>query len=279
VGRQGANPVAVADARNRGGWTLSVHHALDTTWAVSRCFARGGAATSQTGVAPYGGSVPCDSPPYLRSKALILGTGATRGGPLIGGSGSNSGYYTSEDGSEIYLFEKGVHIQTLRPMTGAVLYAFTYDQNGRLASVTQNNAITTIVRDAHGNLSAIVAPHGQRTSFAVDSHGYLSRITDPAGHIIMLTTTATGLLTSLTDANGNVSNFSYDSSGKLIKDSDAAGGSTTLTRTNIGNGYNVVERTALGITRSFQTTSTANMSSISLQSIDTGSDGLKTNDT
>ena len=92
-----------------GGWTLSVHHALEP---LLMAYCAGGSCT------PYS----------IVPKALFLGDGRVRTSaevqaPLIVGSNLQ---LTSEDGSEIYAFNgtSGKHVQTLLPMTGAVLYKF-----------------------------------------------------------------------------------------------------------------------------------------------------------
>jgi YD repeat-containing protein len=210
AGRAGANLIAIKDALSLGGWTLSVHHALDP---LLMAWCAGGSCT------PYA-VVP---------KALILGDGELRDSAQVQAPlsvGSNL-YLTSEDGSEIYVFDavSWKHMQTLTPLTGAVLYSFTYDAAGQLSSITDGNGnVTTVLRDINEHPIAIVSPYGQTTTLAVDANGYLNRVTDPLGQVVTLTNTASGLLTSLTDANGNLYSFQYDSLGFLLKDSDPAGG-------------------------------------------------------
>ena len=229
-GRAGADVIAVKDALGLGGWTLSVHHALDPLLMV---YCAGGSCT------PYA-VVP---------KALFLGNGNVRDSaqvqaPLFVGSKL---HLTSEDGSEIYVFDGLKHVQTLLPMTGAVLYNFGYDANGQLVTVTDGSGnVTTIQRDANEHPTAIVSPYGQTTTLTVDANGYLSQVTDPLGNTVQLTNTALGLLTSMKDANGNLYSFQYDGNGFLTKDSDPAGGVINLARTNNGTGYSVTETTAQG---------------------------------
>jgi len=234
-GRAGADLFAARDARSLGGWTLNVHHALEPLLAV---YCAGGSCT------PYA----------LVPKALFLGNGEVRNSadvqaPLIVGSNL---HLTSEGGSEIYVFDSffGRHIQTLLPMTGAVLFNFGYDANGLLVTVTDGSGnVTTIQRDPCGHPTAIVSPYGQTTTLTVDANGYLSQVTDPLGNTIKLTNTSLGLLTSLKDANGNLYSFQYDSAGFLIKDSDPAGGVINLARANNSSGYGVSETTARGRTK------------------------------
>src|ERR1039457_6841170 len=93
-------------------------------------------------------------------KALFLGNGQTRDDASVQSAVSYNGnlYLTSEDGSEIYVFNNYVHTQTVRPMTGAVIYTFGYDGNAQLITVTDAvGNVTTIQRDANENATAIVS--------------------------------------------------------------------------------------------------------------------------
>jgi len=91
----------------------------------------------------------------------------------------------AEDGSELYVFSgSGRHLRTLDALTGGVLYEFTYDAKGWLATVIEKTGgtdnVTTIERDTTGNPTAIVGPYGQRTALTLDANGYIATITNPA---------------------------------------------------------------------------------------------------
>jgi RHS repeat-associated protein len=241
LGRGGADPFAISDAQGLGGWTLSVHHVLEPQ--ALKLFCIDGSCT----------------PASLQPKALYLGDGRMRSAAKVQAPVKFNGklYLTSEDGSNVYAFDasSGRHLQTLRPLTGAVLYTFGYDNSGQLDAVTDAYGnVTRILRDAKEHPTAIVSPYGQMTTLLLDGHGYLSRITDPAGKNILLVHSPTGLLTSMTNASGNTSIYRYDTVGRLLQDSDPAGGFTKLNRTDIANGYEVVTSTALGVTSTFKTT-------------------------
>src|SRR5262249_10331386 len=134
AGYAGADVVATQDAMSLGGWTLNIHHALQP---IVEQYCAGGGGT------PYA----------MKPKALFLGDGRTRSdakvqGPVL----RNSAFYlTSEDGSEVYIFDgaSGRHLETVGPLTGAMIYQFTYDGSGQLSSVidASGNA-TQILRDA-----------------------------------------------------------------------------------------------------------------------------------
>ena len=221
-----ANSVASADASTIGGWTLSVHHAYDPN-----------------------------------TGTLFLGDGTERNASQLGTPVSFNGNFllTSEEGDEVYVFDgtTGHHVQTLKPLTGALKYQFAYDTAGNLITVTDGSGnVTTIQRDASEHPTAIVSPFGQTTALSLDANGFVSQVTDPAGNIAKFTNTSGGLITSITDWNGNVYNYNYDGSGRLSNDSDPAGGFTALSRTKAasGLGYTVAHSTAMGRTSSFQTT-------------------------
>ena len=224
----GGDSFASADAFMIGGWTLNVHHAYD----------------------------------YF-SNTLFLGNGRQRNGYQLGSPVPFNGNFllASEDGSEIYVLggSTAQHLQTLRPLTGALAYQFGYDSAGNLVSVTDGSGnVTTIQRNGSEQATAIVSPFGQTTTLSLDSNGFLSQVTDPLAKSATFTNSSTGLLISRTDENGNISNYNYDGQGGLAKDADPVGGYTALTRTNgnSGFGWTVAQTTSMGRTSSFQSTLT-----------------------
>ncbi len=220
-GRSGANPVAGEDAASIGGWTLNVHHVYDAG-----------------------------------NNILFLGDGSQRSAWQLGTPVTYNGntMLTSKDGSEVYVFNaSGQHIQTVKPLTGALEYQFGYDAVGKLISVTDASGnVTTIARDASEHATSITSPYSQITTLSVDSNAFLSEVTDPAGDVNLFVNSSGGLITSRTDPNGNVYNYTYDSQGRLSVDADPAGGSTTLTNATSSSGYSVTTTTALGRTSTFQ---------------------------
>lgn len=237
-GYAGVDLFALLDARNLGGWTLSGHHAFEP---LLQLYCVGGSCT----------------PHAIVPKALFLGDGTSRNDAEVQAAVSFNGdyYVTSEDGSEVYVFNPtGLHLQTLRPLTGAVVYTFTYDSANRLTKVTDaNNNVTTIQRNANGVPTAILAPFGQKTLLALDANGFLRQVTDPAGHITKLASSSLGLLSTMTDANGNVFKFVYDATGHLTKDTDPVGGVINVARVENSSGYTVTKTTALGRASNYQT--------------------------
>ena len=155
--------IASADAAMIGGWTLSVHHAYDPN-----------------------------------TSTLFLGDGTQRNGYQLGTPVSDNGnlLLTSEDGSEVYVFTSaGQHLQTLRPLTGALKYQFGYDSAGELITVTDATGnVTTIQRTGSEQATAIVSPYGQTTMLGMDGNGFLSQVTDPLGKSSTFVNSTTGLL-------------------------------------------------------------------------------------
>jgi RHS repeat-associated protein len=227
----GADSAATGDASMIGGWTLSVHHAYD-----------------------------------VATNTLFLGDGTQRNGYQLGAlvMFNNNALFTSATGDEVYVFARtpqgaAQHVQTLRPLTGALEYQFGYDSAGQLVTVTDGSGnVTTIQRNASEQPTAIVAPFGQTTTLGLDGNGFLSQVTDPLGKSVTFVNSSTGLLMSRTDGNGNMSNYTYDGGGGLATDADSVGGSIALTRTdaNSGLGWTVAQTTSMGRTSSFQNTLT-----------------------
>ena len=265
IGRAGADATVVADGMQLGGWTLSVHHVMEPqlmTWCV-------------------GGSC---SPYAVVPKALFMGDGETRSDADVQAGVAFNGdtLLTSEDGSEVYEFDaiSNRHVSTLRPMAGAKVYTFGYDANGYLVTVTDATGnVTTIQRNSKESPTAIVAPFGQKTTLAVDANGYLSQVTDPLGRVTKLSSSSTGLLASLTDPKGNVYPYQYDTYGELTKHSDPAGGFISLAHTDAATGFSVSEKTAMGVTSSYNVVLSNTATSTLEQYTDAWPNGLKATET
>ena len=224
-GSGGGDAIATADAAMIGGWTLNVHHAYDQA-----------------------------------SNTLFLGDGDQRSAWQLAAPVMFNGntLVTSDDGTEVYAFDaNGHHLQTLKPMTGAVKYQFGYDPAGNLVTVTDASGnVTTIQRNGSERATAILSPFSQNTTLVPDSNGFLSEVIDPAAETNNFTNGSTGLMTARSDANGNAYVYQYDTSGRLMSDTDPVGGSVQLSRTDSNSGYSVTTTTALGRTATYQVTTT-----------------------
>lgn len=169
--------------------------------------------------------------------------------PAFPGLGAGDFWIASESARELFVFNSsGRHLRTLDARTNVALHSFGYDSAGRLESITDRDGLVTIIERSSGVPTAIVAPHGQRTTLSVDGNAYLSAITSPAGETHSYTYDANGLMRSYTDPRGGRHAFEYDPSGRLTFDADAGGGSKTLGRTDRSDGFSVSLTTALGRT-------------------------------
>ena len=171
----------------------------------------------------------------------------------LSGVGVADTILAAEDGSEVYVFNSiGRHFRTLDALTGALRHQFSYDATGYLTSITDGSGNVTAIERTGAIASAIVAPGGQRTTLNVNASGWLQSATNPASQSHSMTYSADGLLQTFTDPRSKLHQFTYDALGRLTKDENPAGGSTTLTRTEQGNGYTVTTTSALARVRSYQ---------------------------
>jgi RHS repeat-associated protein len=157
----------------------------------------------------------------------------------------------SSDSATLSVFNVSQHLRTVDTLTGTTLLNFGYDSDKRLTSVTDLDGETTsLERDASGNITAIVAPNGQRTAIET-TNGLITAITDPASGAYRFDYDDGALLKSMTTPRGVTTTFQYDSSGRLIRDSDAAGGFQKLTRTGTNTHYVANRATAEGRTTTY----------------------------
>ncbi|RMG84701.1 MAG: RHS repeat protein, partial [Candidatus Dadabacteria bacterium] len=174
-------------------------------------------------------------------------SGVHRLGPVLPGDAWSTTLIASDEGAEVYQFEEGRHTATLSALTGATLYRFGYDGDGRLVTVTDADGnVTTVERDGAGNPTAIVAPGGQRTELTLDANGFLASVANPAAETWQFAYSADGLLQTSTDPNGGISTYSYDGEGRLVENVDPAGGGQTLAKSEIEAGHQVTRTTAGG---------------------------------
>jgi RHS repeat-associated protein len=151
------------------------------------------------------------------------------------------------DASAYFVFdEDGRHIRTVDALFGVTRFAFGYNSDGYLTSVTDVDGNLTRIERSGREATAIVAPGGQRTMLAYDGDGYLRSITNPAGEAHRFTYGFLGLLASMTDPRSHQYTFEYDADGRLHVDRDPAGGSKTLVRTGDARNFSVQLTTAEG---------------------------------
>jgi YD repeat-containing protein len=179
----------------------------------------------------------------FRGDARLFGVKQTL--PAFDGNGIR---LPSPDGREVYEFDAtGRHLRTRDALTGAVRLSFTYDEAGRLASITDGDGgVTTFVRNGAGELTAIVAPEGQQTTVTLDANGYVAGLTDPAGATQRFTTSDKGLITAATDARDNVSTYRYATDGRVASNQNGIGGGHGFSLEAVGAGRVVTVTDALG---------------------------------
>jgi YD repeat-containing protein len=208
----GRKSAASLPARNLGlaGWSLDVLHSYDPKNHVL--------------VMGDGTRRPAEAVPLERGDAA-LAVGAVNGG-------------------EVYLFDgAGRQLATLDAVTGNRLLTFTWDERG-LASVTEpGNRKTTVVRDDHGDMVAIVSARGYRTRFGVRG-GWLAAAADETGNLTRITTTANGLVTAMSPAEGGATKFFYDDAGRLVKVDGPGSRTLAFARRDIDGGFEVRLTTA-----------------------------------
>ena len=95
--------------------------------------------------------------------------------------------------------------------------------------------------DADGNVTAIVAPGGARTTFAYLPGGLTRSVTSPAGHTTTFEYDQAGRVIRSTNPLGGVTRQSYDARGRLVAVEDAVGGTTRLEYTSAGQLARVVD--------------------------------------
>lgn len=159
----------------------------------------------------------------------------------------------SRDGTRVYEFdEDGRHLGTRDALLDTELLSFEVDGDGLLSAVTDPYGnVTTIERNAAGEVTAIIASNGQETLLSVDGDGDLAAITDPSGGAVSFTYLDGSLMQTRTDPNGGWHQYSYDARGRLHTDTNPDGGTQTLTRTDSENGQTVTLTSSTGRTSSY----------------------------
>jgi RHS repeat-associated protein len=156
---------------------------------------------------------------------------------------------------ELYVFDlAGRHLKTVDAVTGIAYATFSYDQKGKLASVTDiNGRLTRLSRNASGALTAVIAPEGQETTVSLDGAGYLAAAIGPGNIAHRFSTESDGLLSSYTNPRGKTSTFEFDGEGRLAKDTDPGDGFKLVTRSDtVAQSISTIE-TAMGRKRQYIT--------------------------
>jgi RHS repeat-associated protein len=93
---------------------------------------------------------------------------------------------------------------------GALLaIGYSYDGQGRLATIAQGTRTTALTHDSDGFLSSITDPLKLTSSFTHDGDGHVLMSTLPDGRVVTYTYDANGNLTSVTPPGKSAHSFSY----------------------------------------------------------------------
>ncbi len=196
------------------------------------------AGPTHVAVAPDGGLVVTELNKYRILKVA----------PALPGFDLSEVLIASPNGAEVYVFDSlGRHLRTIDALTGAERYLFSYDSVGRIVSIVDGDANTTVIeRDGSGKPLAIIAPDGQRTTLTLNSDGLLRAATNPAGETSQMTYWTGGLLAAFTNPRGFTSGYLYDAQGRIAAATSADGYGQSILRDDSEAGYAVDRVTAAG---------------------------------
>ena len=244
------------------GEVLRWHAGVITTVAGngSRYFLGSKSGPLQTGVRAEALAVAPDGSLYITDSGTIPGHDddtpqdrILRLSAFLPPHGTSASYVgVSRDGHQTYEFDStGRLVKSIDSLTGSLIYAFSYDEAGKLVTVSDGNGnATSIVRDPAESAVSIIAPFGQQTKLMYTSNGQLATVSDPTGAPAQMAYDGSGMLIGYVDRNGGKSSMSYDNLGRLLNDQDAAGGTTRLRRQELGDGgYKITTTNGVGRTR------------------------------
>lgn len=194
----------------------------------------------------FGGWMPSNYQFYSPANGILYsGNGKIRKVTAKSVTGQSGISYSvaEEDGSAVHFFDSVGRIRhTKLGLTGAAVFTFNYNSNGTLASIAEPfNLATNFIRDAQGDLFAIVAPRGSYTPAYCDAKCYqeqgqlVTRFSMNSERLIFgawtlgmskdfqMTYDSNGLLKTFKNRNGGITTFTYDGDGNLIKDEKNSG--------------------------------------------------------
>ena len=144
---------------------------------------------------------------------------------------NNTNSYTTEKGLTytIVMDEQGRTLMQTEEFDGTTYYTgYTYDNNNRLAAITdRNGSVTKYEYDGTSNRQTkVIYPDGTSVRYACDPNGnvvgMIQRDSKKLSYIY-----ENGLLVYSGDANGGVRTYSYNTAGHLASSTDALGNKTT----------------------------------------------------
>ena len=158
--------------------------------------------------------------------------------------GGTADFSFAESEDQMHLFSaEGLHLQTVDPDTGVALFAFGYDDQNHLVSVTDRFGNTTVIRwYSNGVPFQIESPDGLVTRLSVDGYNQLRSIEYPdySGYTFVYENND-GLLTTKIDPQNHRFDHFFDENGRVTETFDDENGHWQFSRTVEENGDIVSE--------------------------------------
>jgi len=118
--------------------------------------------------------------------------------------------------------------------SGAHQY-FSYDQNGRIASISRDGGGEALSFAYSGGEVDVADAYGNTTTFSLDNNGMLAKIVNAQTNTLQLAYDGNFNLIRFTDPAGRLSAYSYDSMGNLTASTDPLGNQTQFGYTGTFN--------------------------------------------
>ncbi|MEI6569554.1 MAG: DUF6531 domain-containing protein, partial [Verrucomicrobiota bacterium] len=149
---------------------------------------------------------------WTHSYNINLSINASNSAVITYGDGHRETYATN--GAGAYLGEPGI-FNTLANLGGTFLLTtkdqrkYSFDLQGRLASISDKNGNAIALAYDGTSLSAVTDTVGRSINFSNDFNGCLLQITDPLGRAVRFTYDASTNLVSVSDLRSNLTQFAY----------------------------------------------------------------------
>ena len=146
--------------------------------------------------------------------------------------------FNSDDNADSYSYDDMGQVQTETYQLGSASsgggdanITYTYDPDGNLTSVTDDNShVTTYSYDPDDRLSTVTDADGNTTTYTYDGDGNETSVTDPLGHVTTYAYNTDDQLVSETDpSGGGTTTYTYDPDGNLLTVTDPDDNTTTYT--------------------------------------------------
>lgn len=133
------------------------------------------------------------------------------------------------------LDDAGNKLEIWSPSSTRSAAAFTYNDDGQLASYTDRNGTEfTFTHDFLGRLTSETTPDGTTNFEYFGTTNWISKTTTTSGRTVSVEYDADGNVSRVTDSGGNSSTFTWSSQGDLLTASDPLGDATIQQVNEIG---------------------------------------------